>query len=151
MWTSAHRVGFTRWWNPASLCWPLHCIILSLVAFVVPVHTSHHSRCRCFLRNQDKNNDLLNVRFFLFYNFLFFWWMVRHKIISWCWTLCWRVKLTGLVRRPLFRGSKTADTTSEYSSVPFCVLKYWWLRRLSIPCSVKKAAAAEPGVSTPQR
>lgn len=61
------------------------------------------------------------------------------------WTsLCWMVKLTGSVRLVLFTVGKITVKTSEFIAVLFSVLKYWWLRRLSIPFSVRMATAAEP-------
>ncbi len=61
---AAHCVVFIRVRNPTALFWPMHRLslfsslsLLSLffaVAFVFPVHTSHYSRFRYFLRNQEK-------------------------------------------------------------------------------------------------
>lgn len=64
--------------------------------------------------------------------------------MSGCTFLCWMVKLTGSVRLVLFTDVRITVKTSEFISVLFSVLKYWWLRRLSMPLSVIKATAAEP-------
>ncbi len=69
---AAHCVVFIRVRNPTALFWPMHRLslfsslsLLSLffaVAFVFPVHTSHYSRFRYFLRNQEKSGlDTLRV------------------------------------------------------------------------------------------